>query len=46
MLARISAVVISILCAVWLARSPDWEPLIAFLTTFGGYLGIEWRQWN
>ncbi len=44
MLARFSAVVISILTAVWLARAPDWEPLIAFLAAFGSYVGIEIKQ--
>jgi len=44
MITRIGAVVLSILSAVWLARTPDWEPLIALLTSFGSYLGIEIAQ--
>ncbi len=41
MLVRLTAVVAAILSAVWLARAPDWEPVIALLTAFSGYLGIE-----
>ena len=41
MLTRVTAVIASVLSAVWLARAPDWEPILALLTTFSGYLGIE-----
>ena len=41
MLGRFTTVIASVLSAVWLARAPDWEPLIALLTLFFGYLGVE-----
>lgn len=30
--------VLLLLSVVWLSRAPDWEPLLAFLTLFFGYL--------
>lgn len=44
MITRIGAVIVCILSAIWLARTPDWEPLIALITGFGGYLALEFTQ--
>lgn len=44
MISRISAVIVCILSAVWLARAPDWEPLIATIVAFSSYIGIEIAQ--
>jgi hypothetical protein len=35
--------VLLLLSVVWLSRAPDWEPLIAFLTLFFGYLFQDFK---
>jgi hypothetical protein len=41
MIARFTTVVALLLSVVWLCREPSWEPVIAVLTFFSTYLGIE-----
>jgi hypothetical protein len=45
MISRITSVVMCILCTAWLARAPDWEPLIALISAIGVYVGVEFSQY-
>jgi len=35
-----------LLSVVWVSRSPDWEPLIAFLTLFFTYIYQDYKGYN
>lgn len=44
MFLKITNLILLLLSVGWLTRSPDWEPLIAFLTLLFGYLYQEFKD--
>jgi hypothetical protein len=43
---KLSNLVLLLLSVVWLSRTPDWEPLIAFLALFFGYAYQEFKDYK